>query len=153
MLANLFNRFYVVTKFTLPKMNDLILSPIQYYKECKYLHDLDDKDSKQIKENIRDLLSFCAKFRPYMSFYKLQINTHNKTAHHILKNEVDLILPKFPEGRKGERGILSAIISGFVGLAFKGILSFLHNRRYKALHKAVSAMSTKTNIQRKNLCI
>ena len=31
-----------------------------------------------------------------MSFYKIQINAHNKTAHHILTNEVDLILPKFP---------------------------------------------------------
>ena len=31
---------------------------------------------------------------------------HNKTAHHILKNEVDLILLKFPEGRKTKRGIL-----------------------------------------------
>ena len=35
-----------------------------------------------------------------MSFYKMQINAHTKTVHHILKNEVDLILPKFPEGRK-----------------------------------------------------
>ena len=53
-----------------------------------------------------------------MSFYKMQINAYNKTAHHILKNEVDLILPKFPEGRKSRRGIFSAIVSGFVGLAF-----------------------------------
>ena len=30
-----------------------------------------------------------------------------KTAHHILENEVDLILPKFPEGRKTKRGILA----------------------------------------------
>ena len=78
-----------------------------------------------------------------MTFYKMQINVHNKTAHHILKNEVDLLLPKFTKGRKSKR-----IISGIVGLAFKGILSFLHNRRHKTLHKAVSAMSTETNIQR-----
>ena len=75
-----------------------------------------------------------------MSFYKMEINAHKKTAHHILKNEVDLILPKFPEGRKSKRGIFSATISGFVGLAFKGISSFLHNRRHKALHKAVITM-------------
>ena len=64
-----------------------------------------------------------------MAFYKMQINECNKTAHHILKNEVDLILTKFPEGRKSNRGIFSTIISGFVGLAFKGILSFLHNQK------------------------
>ena len=84
-------------------MNDLNLSPIKYDKECTYLHYLDDKDSEQIKENIRDLLSYCTKLRPYMSFYKMQINACNKTAHHILKNEVDLILLKFPEGRKSKR--------------------------------------------------
>ena len=45
-----------------------------------------------------------------MAFYKMQISTHNKTAHHILKNEVDLFLPRFPEGRKSKQGIFSAII-------------------------------------------
>ena len=30
-----------------------------------------------------------------MSLYKMQITVHNLTAHKILKNEVDLILPKF----------------------------------------------------------
>ena len=77
-----------------------------------------------------------------MAFYKMQIKAHNNTTHHTLKNEVDLILPKFPKGWKSKRGIFSTIIPGFVGLAFEGILSFLHNRRHKALHKAVKAMST-----------
>ena len=45
----------------------------------------------------------------------------------------------------------SAIISGFAGLAFKGISNFLHNRRHKAMHKAVKAMSTQTDIQRNKL--
>ena len=115
------------------------------------MHNLDNQNNDQVKENIRDLLSYCAKLRPYMAFYKMQINAHNKTAHHILKNKVDLILPKFSKGQKNKRGIFSAIISGFVGLAFKGISSFLHNKRHKALHKAVSAMSTKTDIQRNKL--
>ena len=42
-------------------------------------------------------------------------------------------------------------MSGFVGLAFEGTFSFLHNRRHKVLHKAVSAMSSKTDIQRNKL--
>ena len=106
-------------------MDDLKLSPIKYDKECNYLHNLDNNDNDQIKENIRDLLYYCAKLRQYMLFYKMQINAHNKTAHHILKNEVDLILLKFPKGGKSKRGIFSAIISGFVGLAFERISSFL----------------------------
>ena len=36
-------------------------------------------------------------------------------------------------------------------MAFKGILSYLHNRRPKVLHKAMKAMSGKTDIQRNKL--
>ena len=86
-----------------------------------------------------------------MAFYKMQIKAHNITAHHILKNEVDLILPKFNEGQNNKRGIFSAIITGFIGLAFEGISGFLHKRRHKALHKTVKAMSVTTDMQRNKL--
>ena len=86
-----------------------------------------------------------------MAFYKMHINVHNKTAHHILKNEVGLILPKFPKGRKSKRGIFSTIIIGFVGLAFEGISSFLHNRRHKALHKAVQACHLQQTYKETNM--
>ena len=86
-----------------------------------------------------------------MAFYKMQIKVHNNITHHILKNEVDLILPKFPEGQKSKRGIFSAIILGFVCLAFEAISSFLHNKRHNALPKAVKAMSIWTDIQRNKL--
>ena len=43
------------------------------------------------------------------------------------------------------------IISGFIGLVFKGISSFLHHKRHKALHKAVKAMSVTTDMQRNRL--
>ena len=56
-------------------------------------------------------------------------------------------MPQSPRNTKGKRGIITLLISGFIGLAYEGISSFLHNRRRKALHKAVKAMETKTNIQ------
>ena len=76
----------------------------------------------------------------------MRIKACNNTANHILNNEVDLILPKFNDGQKSKRGIFSAIITGFIGLGFKGFSSFLHIRRHKALHKAVKAMSVTTDI-------
>ena len=72
MLALSFDRFYVVTKFILPPLDNLKLSPIIYVKECNYLQNLDDPDNDQIKKNIKDLLLYCAKLRPYMVFYKMQ---------------------------------------------------------------------------------
>ena len=56
MFAHSFDRFYVITKFVLPTLDDLKLSHIRYDKECNYLRNLDDQDDDQIKENIRDLL-------------------------------------------------------------------------------------------------
>ena len=85
MLAHSFDRFYVVTKCILPTLDDLNLSPIKYDKECKYICDVDDQDNDQIKQNIKDLLLYCTKLRPYMAFYKMQIKACNVTAHHILK--------------------------------------------------------------------
>ena len=67
MLAHLFDRFYVVTKFILPMMDDLKVSLIKHDKECKYLSNLDDNDNEQIKTNIKDLITYFAKLRPYMA--------------------------------------------------------------------------------------
>ena len=69
MLAHSFDRFYVITKFILPTLDDLKLSPIRYDKDFTYICNLDDQDNEQIKQNIKDLLLYCAKLRPYMAFY------------------------------------------------------------------------------------
>ena len=66
-------------------------------------------------------------------------------AHHIMKNEIDLILLQLPAKQK--HCIITTLVSGFIGLAYEGISSFLHNRRHKALHKAVKTMNGKTTIQ------
>ena len=55
MLVHSFDRFYVITKFVLPTLDDLQLSPIKYDKECNYLRNLDDEDNDQIKQNIKKL--------------------------------------------------------------------------------------------------
>ena len=75
MLAHSFYRFYVVTKFILSTVDDLKLSPIKYDKECKYLHDLDDQDNEQIKQNIKYFLLYCSNLGSYMALYKIQIKT------------------------------------------------------------------------------
>ena len=106
MIAHSFDRFYVVTILILPTMDDVKPSPINYDGKCRYLEHLDDHNIEEIKTHIKDLVTYCIKLRPPMAFYKMQINAHNKTAHHILKNEVDLILLKFFEGGKSKRGFV-----------------------------------------------
>ena len=129
-------------------MHDLKLHPIKYDKNCQYLRNLDDKNYNRIKQNIKDLLFYCSKIKQYMSLYKMQITAHNLTAHKILKNEVDMILPKFQKEQRNKRAIFGTIISGFLGYTFEGISSFLHQKRHRALQKAVKLKSITTDAQR-----
>ena len=76
-------------------------------------------------------------------FIKDKIKSYNHTVHSILSNEINLILPQIPG--KQECGIITT--THFIGLTSEGISSFLHNRRQKALHKAVEALDSKTTIQ------
>ena len=66
-----------------------------------------------------------------------------------MENEINLLLPQIP--RKNKHGIITTLMSSFIGLAYEGISSFLHHRQNKALHKAVNAMDSKANIQQNKL--
>ena len=65
----------------------------------------------------------------------------------MLEHDIDIVLPKFPANRKEKKGILATVISGFIGLAYEGSSSFLHNKRLKALHKAVKVINRQTTTQ------
>ena len=59
---------------------------------------------------------------PYVDYYRKQIESYNKTAHHILKNEIDLILPQLPTKQK--HGIITTLVSSFLGLVYEGNFQF-----------------------------
>ena len=107
----------------------------------------DKGHNHRIEQCILDLIVYCRKIKPYVYFYKQQIKSLNETAHDILKNEINIILPKFSENRKRKRDIFLTLISGFKGLAYEGISIFLDNRRHKALHKAVKVIDKQATIQ------
>ena len=66
-------------------------------------------------------------------------------------NEISFILPNLLTYRKEKRGIITSLITSLIGLAYEGISNFLHNRRHKALHKAIVAMENKVNLQQNKL--
>ena len=47
-------------------------------------------------------------------------------THNILENEIKLLLPQVQ--RKQKHGIITILISSFIGLAYEGISSFLHHK-------------------------
>ena len=78
---------------------------------------------------------------------------YEKMVYNILEKDIGLILPKFGNTVTHEqlnclkRQITSALISGFIGLAFKGILSYLQHKRQKALQQAMHTMNKRINIE------
>ena len=81
------------------------------------------------KKHMLDLMTFCKKIVPFVLYYKRLIKSYN-TAHNTLENEINLILPQIP--RKQKYGIITTLVSSFIGLACEGIFSFLHHKRNKA---------------------
>ena len=144
MLAHSFNRFYVVTKFILPSIGDLKFSKLNYDNTCTYL-DNKNAQTTETRKHMLDLMTLCKKIEPFVVYYKRLIKSYNHMAHNILENEINLILPWIP--RKQKCGIITTLLSSFIGLAYEGIFSFLHHKQNKALHKTVKAMDNKATIQ------
>ena len=90
-------------------------------------------------------MTFSKKKEPFVKYYERLIKSYNHTTHNLLENEINLFLPQIP--RKQKCGIITTLVSSFIGLAYDGISSFLHHKRNKALHMAVKAMDNKVNIQ------
>ena len=64
-----------------------------------------------------------------------------------MQNEIGLILSSFNSRKKRFlTTILGTIASKVIGLVFKGISSFLHHKRHKALQKAVNVINSKSEL-------
>ena len=82
-----------------------------------------------------------------MTYYDKLINSYN-TSCNILEKEIKL-LPQVKSKQKC--GIITTLVSSFIGLAYEGISSFLQYKQNNALHKAVNAMNDKANIHHNKL--
>ena len=64
-----------------------------------------------------------------------------------MTNEIALMLPSFNKNERQKRGIITSLITSFIGIAYERISSFIYPKRQKALQKAVSVMKDKVDIQ------
>ena len=69
-----------------------------------------------------------------MYLYKHQVEYYEKMVYNILEKDIGLILPKFGNTETNvyskcpKRQIISALISGFIGLSYEGISNFLQHK-------------------------
>ena len=136
MLTHSFDRFYVVTKYEIPKVKHLQFTTFTFDLTCNHLNISRIPLLRYIKH--------CRRIAPYVKFYKQQIDFYNRTAYELLQNEIGLILPTLTNRKKRLlTTILGTIATKVVGLAFEGISSFLHHKGHKALQKAVNILSSR----------
>ena len=65
-----------MTKFKLPKVEDLKVTTISYDSNCQYLD-----NARKLKdyptELIQDIKNYCVKIAPYIDYYKKQVECYN----------------------------------------------------------------------------
>ena len=142
MLTHSFDRFYVVTKFEMPKIDDLKLTTFTFDFACKYL--MSDRTFMQKH------LKHCQRKVSYIRLYQTQVQYYNQTPYNILQNEINLILPTLHKPNRKKRflsAVLGTVVSKIIGLVFEGISSFLHHKRHKALNRAIKQINERQNIE------
>ena len=135
MLAHSFDRFYVVTRIEILQVSDLNLMVFQFDYNCSYVAHI-EKDTKfKIPSTIKDMFKvYCRNIIPYMYLYKHQAEYYEKMVYNILEKDIGMILLKFGnmesniQSKCPKRQIISELISGFIGLTFEGILSYLQHK-------------------------
>ena len=143
MLAHSFDRFYIIAKFTLPSMRDLKFLKLNFGQSCTYMNKkyAPNMDSSKY---LAELKTYCNKIKPFVSHYSRLIKSYNATVYNILTNEIRPLLPHIS---KQKCHIISTLVSGFIGLAYEEISSFLQRKCEDALQKAVIAMNNEVNFQ------
>ena len=83
----------------LPSIGDLKFSNLNYDNICAYL-DNKNAQNTETRKYMLDLKTFCKKIEPLVVYYKRLIKSYNTTAHNILENEINLLLPQIPRIQK-----------------------------------------------------
>ena len=122
-------------KIEIPKILDLNLIMFQLDYNCSHVVNIEKGIRFTIPSTIKEMFNvYCKNIIPYMYLYNYQVEYYEKTVYDILEKDIGLILPKFEDREKNinqryhKRQIISALISGFIGLAFKCISSFLQHK-------------------------
>ena len=124
MLMHSFDRFYIITKFILPLIGDIKFSHLTFDDSCSYMNKeyMPNTDSSKY---LKELKRYCHKLKPFISYYSKLIKSYNNTVYDLLENKIKLLLPTKP---RQKCGLVTTLISGFIGLAYEGISSFLQRK-------------------------
>ena len=78
--------------------------------------------NRDSRKYLTELRTYCNKIKPFVSYYSKLIHSYKKTAHNILQNEIRILILQVS---RQKCRIITTLVSGFNGLAYEGISSFL----------------------------
>ena len=143
MLTHSFDRFYIITKFILPLIGDIRFSYLTFDDSCSYMNK-EYAPNTDSSKYLKELKTYCNKLKTFVSYYFKLIKSFNNTVYDIIENKIKPLLPKKP---RQKCGLVTTLVSGFIGLAYEGMSSFLQRKWNNALKRAVLAMDNEINVQ------
>ena len=108
----------------LPMIGDIIFSKLNFDHTCAYMKK-EYAPNMDSRKYLTELKTYCNKIKPFVSYYSRLVDSYNKTAYNILQNEIRPLLPQIS---RQKHGIIITLVSGFIGLAYEGISSFLQQK-------------------------
>ena len=102
-------------------MGDIKFSRLNFDHSCAYMNK-EYAPNMDSRKYLTELKTYCSKIKPFVSDYTNLIKSYNATINNILENEIKPLLPQLS---RWKCGIITTLVSGFRGLAYEGISSFL----------------------------
>ena len=105
----------------LPTIGDVKFSKLSFDHTCTYMKK-EYTPNTDSRKYLTELRAYCNKIKPFVSYYSKLIHSYSKTTPNILQNEIRLLLPQVS---RQKCGIITTLVSSFIGLAYEGISRFL----------------------------
>ena len=110
-------------------MGDIKFSKLNFDHTCMYMNK-EYAPNMDSRKYLTELKTYCKKIKTFVSHYNKLMNSYNITVYNILENEIKPLLLQIS---RQKHGIITTLVSGFIGLAYKGISSFLQQKCENAL--------------------
>ena len=146
------DRVWLVTKFKLPKIEELYFPTLKFDGNCTGLRKIlqDPEFSSEVKDlygehALKELfVYFCKALRPLVDLVRKKESYYLYRINEILKRDIPQALEKAQEKTlRSKRALLPAILpalSGLATIAIESLSSYLSGKRNKAMAKGLNEM-------------
>ena len=102
-------------------IGNIKFSKLNFGHTCAYMKK-EYTPNADSRKYLTELRTYCNKIKPFVSYYSKLIDSYNNTTPNILQNKIRLLLSQVS---RQKHGIITILVSSFIGLAYEGISSFL----------------------------